>query len=162
MCDRCLALQGGRCPPHLDYRNITESAVWPLTGISHDTYMRLDTTSLSPWKNMPGFHFHTISYDWMHNCYLGTGRDLCASAIKVLIDYCGFGGGSDSGSMDAVLADVHQRMRDVCAQYKFPDLANIQSFQLLMFLVLLVWGLYIFSNSQGSVCLPSRNSLLQI
>ena len=59
--------------------------------------MNMDQDSLSPWKDMPGFHFHTISYDWMHNCYLGTGRDLCASAIKVLVDYCGFGGGNDSG-----------------------------------------------------------------
>ena len=37
---------------------------------------------------MPGFHFHTISFDFMHNCYLGTARDLCSSGPWVNVYRC--------------------------------------------------------------------------
>lgn len=78
-CDRCMADQGANCCPRLDYRNIGPSAAWPLTSVSHETYMNLDSHCISPWQKMPGFHFRSISHDWMHHTYLGTARDLCGS-----------------------------------------------------------------------------------
>ncbi|CAK9011045.1 Nipped-B-like protein B [Durusdinium trenchii] len=48
-CDRCLAMQGTRCPPALDYRNVTNSSAWHLTAINHQAYMEFDASSLSHW-----------------------------------------------------------------------------------------------------------------
>lgn len=81
-CDRCLAVQGVDCSRTLDYRDVGPTAAWELTKISDETYNRLDSESLSPWRVMPGFHFLTISHDFMHHVYLGTARDLCASGIS--------------------------------------------------------------------------------
>lgn len=78
-CDRCLADQGLHCHPGFDYRNVGPSEIWSLTKIDDGTYRRRDAHSPSPWNGMPGFHFHTIAFDFMHQVYLGTGRDLCAS-----------------------------------------------------------------------------------
>ena len=78
-CDRCMTNQGVNCCPTMDYRNIGPSAAWPLTSISHETYMKLDSHCISPWEKMPGFHFRTICHDWMHHTYLGTARALCGS-----------------------------------------------------------------------------------
>ena len=117
-CDRCLAMQGTRCRPELDYRNVTNSSAWHLTAINHQAYMQFDADSLSHWVSMPGFNFLAITFDWMHNVYLGTGRDLCASGIIVLIDK-GLVGGLDGLDMDEALTRVHRRMRDVCRQHGF-------------------------------------------
>lgn len=74
-----MALQGSNCPEHMDYRNIGPSAAWPLTEIDDAFYRKLDAHSLSPWLQMDGFNFGCVSYDWMHNIFLGTARDLVAS-----------------------------------------------------------------------------------
>ena len=118
-CDRCLAQQGKSPPNHLDYRNIGHTAVWPLTLVDHATYVNLDRDSMSPWAQVPGFHFMLISFDWMHNIYLGTARDLCASALKVLTDRFGTLDGSPDqpDNVDQLLAIVHQYMRDTCAKH---------------------------------------------
>lgn len=81
-CDRCLALQGTNCPPHLDYRNIGPSEAWSLTRIDDRTHRNLDSGSLSPWSKVEGFNFLQISFDFMHHVYLGTARDLCASGAS--------------------------------------------------------------------------------
>ncbi|CAK9103632.1 Uncharacterized protein SCF082_LOCUS48402 [Durusdinium trenchii] len=127
-CDRCLAMQGTRCPPALDYRNVTNSSAWHLTAINHQAYMEFDASSLSHWVCMPGFNFLAISFDWMHNVYLGTGRDLCASGIMVLIEK-GLVGDVEGVEMDEALSRVHRRMRDVCRQHGLvlpakPNLTN--------------------------------------
>ena len=75
---------------------------------------------------MPGFNFLAISFDWMHNVYLGTGRDLCASGIMVLIEK-GLVGDVEGVEMDEALSRVHRRMRDVCRQHGFPECANVPS-----------------------------------
>ena len=78
-CDRCLAVQGDRCPTPMDYRNVGPTAAWGMTNISHETYQVLDRRWMSPWEKIAGFNFLTISHDWLHHVYLGTARDLCAS-----------------------------------------------------------------------------------
>lgn len=84
-----MADQGASCCPRLDYRNIGPSAAWPLTSISHETYMKLDSHCISPWQKMPGFHFRSISHDWMHHTYLGTARDLCGSGTFPFASFFG-------------------------------------------------------------------------
>lgn len=115
-CDRCLAMQGTKCPRSMDYRNIASDAAWPMTAISHQTYMALDHASLSPWRCMPGFNFLSITYDFTHNFFLGTARDLCASSIKVFIDN-GLVGDPRTKGMDELLCLVHRRMRSMCREH---------------------------------------------
>lgn len=90
LCDRCMAMQGQHCPHELDYRNITRTAAWPLTEITDAMYKIKEVNSLSPWMCMKGFHFHQIGYDWMHQTFLGTSRDLVASGILdwLIIRFC--------------------------------------------------------------------------
>jgi hypothetical protein len=35
---------------------------------------------------MDGFRVESMSFDWMHNVYLGTGRDLFASGVRTLVE----------------------------------------------------------------------------
>lgn len=79
-----MAQQGIDPSVALDYRNITATAAWPMTEVDHQTYMRLDANSLSPWSGMEGFHFKTIAHDWMHHVYLGTARDLVGSGASTV------------------------------------------------------------------------------
>ena len=76
-------------------------AAWPLTAIDHEMHMQMDTPS--PWSVVEGFNFETLSYDWLHNVYLGIGRDLVASGILVLIEHNVFPLGAD---LDETLGNV--------------------------------------------------------
>ena len=101
----------------MDYRNLGASKAWDLTLLSHEQYVALDASSLSPWMSMPGFTFETVSFDWMHNIYLGTGRDLFASGLKTLVergvyDYTGL---TDT---DDLLFHAEGRMRAACSEHK--------------------------------------------
>ena len=40
---------------------------------------------VSPWSIVPGWRLETVSWDWLHNVYLGVGRDLVASGIFLFI-----------------------------------------------------------------------------
>ena len=40
---------------------------------------------ISVWSCVPGWTIESCVYDWMHNVYLGHGRDLLGSTLKVLI-----------------------------------------------------------------------------
>ena len=60
-------------------------------------------------------------FDWMHNVYLGHGRDLVASALKVLIKQSVY----DSlqlETMDEILAWIQQRMIKQCSQHRLLSL----------------------------------------
>ena len=104
----------------MDFRNISDDAAWPLTCIDHSTYLHLDQECLTPWLKVPGFNFLSITYDYMHNFYLGTARDLVGSAIKVFVDH-GLVGDPGTKSMDEMLCLVHRRMRSVCRENGCPD-----------------------------------------
>lgn len=69
---------------------------------------------------MPGFHFHTLSWDFMHLVYLGTARDLCASGILVLVDHGRFAPETvGCEDFDEILSHVQASMRDKCAKHGF-------------------------------------------
>ncbi|CAK9067307.1 unnamed protein product [Durusdinium trenchii] len=80
-------------------------------------YMALELVP-SPWTAVPGFRLETIAWDLLHNVFLGTGRDLVASAIRVLIregiyDHVG------SSELDVILSAVHEEIRTTCKQNGF-------------------------------------------
>ena len=70
---------------------------------------------LSPFLSIPGFQHGTISYDWMHNIYLGVARDLIASALKLMITK-GIWGDVTNDDWDSVLAAIHFEMHQACAK----------------------------------------------
>lgn len=119
ICGRCLAATGVRCPKEMDYRNFSPSKAWDLTVMDHNGYLCREHWSLSPWLCMPGFRLETVSFDLLHNIYLGTGRDLFASGLKTLIergvyDYTGL------SEMDDILCHIQQRIHAKCKAHKLP------------------------------------------
>ena len=99
----------------MSYRNFGTSAAWPMTELNHEGYLVRDAASLSPWLCMPGWRLETLAFDWMHMCYLGSGRDLLGSGIRVLI----LEGVFDhiSGDLDAKLGAVHDEVQETCRQH---------------------------------------------
>ena len=117
MCDCCLAMQGrSDVHPLMSYRNFGTSAAWPLTELSHEGYLVRDAASLSPWICMPGWRIETLAFDWMHICYLGCGRDLLGSGIRVLI-LEGIYDHIASRDIDAKLGAVHDEIQATCRQH---------------------------------------------
>lgn len=114
MCDRCLAGVGPNCSESMYFRNLSDAAAWPLTYIDHDCHMQMDTPS--DWAAVEGYHFETLVWDWLHNVYLGIGRDLVASGILVLIDHDCFTRGND---LDDTLAHVHHEIRRACSRHGY-------------------------------------------
>lgn len=118
MCDRCLAGAGRDCPPRMDYRNFGPTRAWPLTELGHEQYVLRDRAALSPWLKMPGFRLETMAWDWMHNVYLGTGRDLLGSGIRLLV-LSGVYSSTGLVEMDDILSHVQQRIRSKCSKHRF-------------------------------------------
>lgn len=104
MCDSCLAQQGANCDEFMNYKNFFERG-WEYTTISHEAYVALDT-KISDWACIPGWRVETVMYDFMHNVYLGTARDLVASAVRSLLSADWF------ESLDAVQNDMIQRCKE--------------------------------------------------
>ena len=125
ICDSCLAMDGKGAPDAMNYRNLGTTAGWPLTCITHQMYLNMDSNSLSPWISVPGWKLETVSWDLMHNLFLGTGRDLVASSIRALID-CGVFG---DGELDDILDIIHLEMHRTCAEHGFLEMG----------LVVLIW-----------------------
>ena len=119
LCDSCLASSGKRSCRFMNYRNFGTSAAWPLTVLSHEDYLRLEAVP-SPWVSVEGFRLGSVSWDLLHLIFLGHGRDLVASAIRVIIregcydyvcyDYVG------SNQLDAILSVVHKEIHDTCTK----------------------------------------------
>ena len=119
MCDRCLARQGKGAPLAMHYKNFSDNKAWPLTILSHEGYLHFDQFSLTPWLVVPGFKMETMTWDLLHNIYLGTARDLVGSGLKTLVmrgcyDYLGEG-----LDMDTILSHVDAKIRRDCSRYKF-------------------------------------------
>lgn len=117
MCDRCLAQQGKDATEPMYYKNFGDYKAWHLTAIHHDGYLNLDASSLTPWLAMEGFKTETVSYDLLHNIFLGTARDLIASGLKTLImQGCyNFTGLTD---LDAILSYVDAKIRKTCKDHR--------------------------------------------
>lgn len=74
MRDRCLASQGKNTPTPMHYNNIGTHNAWDLTFIDHQACLRLDI-----------WHSGTMSWDILHNLWLGTAIDLVGSGLKTLV-----------------------------------------------------------------------------
>lgn len=98
----------------MNYRNISDSAAWPHTVIDHHTYLRLDET-ISPWACIEGFQIENVSFDILHNLFLGTARDLVASAISVLIRQHVYD--HVEGNAESILGYIQREMARDCKSF---------------------------------------------
>lgn len=117
MCDRCLACQGKGAPKEMHYKNFSSTKAWDLTTIYHEGYLELDKSNLTPWLCLPGFTVWSMSWDLLHNVFLGTGRDLVASGIRALVmqgcyDSLGLDG------IDSILSHIDSKVRQSCKSFK--------------------------------------------
>ena len=81
-------------------------------------YLQRDAGSLSPWLAVDGWSLETVSFDFLHVVYLGTGRDVFASGVKTLIS-CGVFSHLPDQRLDSILSYVHREMQDTCAKAGF-------------------------------------------
>ena len=87
VCEACLACQGHvHAPLSLLYADFGSNAMWRNTVGTHETYMSETAAhDLSCWSEVPGWRIELAWRDWMHNDYLGAGRDHLGSlAIDLL------------------------------------------------------------------------------
>lgn len=84
ICDRCAAERMTTdAYPRMCYTDMSESAPYKATVKSHTSYLA-STRTPTFWLAMPGFQHEACTFDWMHLVYLGTGRDLLPSSLKLL------------------------------------------------------------------------------
>ena len=119
LCDSCLASVAQGTPDDMHGRNFGCSAAWELTTVDHPTYLAMESdATVSPWIAVEGFRVESVAYDWLHNVYLGTARDLIGSALRVLVKDGAYNH-VQSENMDIILAHVHGEMREVCNAHGF-------------------------------------------
>lgn len=119
MCDQCLARKDLHAPDSMNYRNFSESAAYGLTVLSHEQYVAIERSAIgsaSQWLCMPGWRLETNVYDMMHCVYLGTGRDLIASGLCLLIEHGAYAH-ADRGDRNKLLAHIHREMRGDCKSH---------------------------------------------
>lgn len=95
----------------MNFKNFGEDAAWPLTTVTHEDYMRMPGPK-SDWLQVEGFRLENLAFDFMHNVFLGTARDLCGSSIRVLLRF----GWYDhvEGDIDCKLAAIQREMVRDC------------------------------------------------
>ena len=140
MCDRCLASQGTGCPVEMLYKNFSPTKAWDLTLIDRPGYVLRERLSLSPWLCMEGFQIERMSYDFLHNMYLGTGRDFFASGLKTLVEW---GVYRDTGltQLDDILCHIEHRIRAKCKERKLLSLVINRALSVFRFIPFGVSGL---------------------
>lgn len=116
-CDTCLASLGKGTHPAMSGRNYSLAAAWWLTRLNHEAYVEKESGPLSPYMNIEGFKIESVVYDLMHNIFLGIGRDLFASGLKLLI--CKNVWEHLGEDWDTILAGIHLEMHQTCAAYGF-------------------------------------------
>lgn len=99
-------------------RNFSSSAAWKWTRLDHEGYIAKEmegSSRISPYLAIEGWRFETVVYDWLHNLYLGCGRDLFASGLKLMIRKGVWAHlGTDH---DEILSQIHAEMHRSCASF---------------------------------------------
>ena len=109
----------------MNYRNFSDTAAYPLTVLTHEQYLQIDGQlgSLSDWLEMPGWRLETNVFDIMHCIYLGTGRDLVGSGLRILVEHGAYPEASvRDGDLNKLLAHMHREMKRDCSAHGLLDL----------------------------------------
>ena len=118
MCDKCTAIQpkGDRDLGNaLNFKNFSPSAPYTAFTMTHDEYLR-SAAWVSPWSVLPGWQYESCSFDVMHLIFLGIGKDLVASSLKIL-RVLGFHYKNDE-SEEEFLRSATMEMRQECKRHK--------------------------------------------
>lgn len=104
-------------PPIYEWKNFSLNAAWRMTRLDHQGYLDHECGNVSPYASIEGFNVETVAYDLLHNVFLGVGRDLFASGLKLLISK---GVWTDLGDdMDTILSGIHSEMHRTCGSLGF-------------------------------------------
>ena len=79
---------------------------------------------LSEWRAVEGWRIETVTFDWLHNVYLGVARDVIASGIWLFIRQ-GMYDDWNLDCMDDLLGNLHMDIVATCKQYGFPGKTKI-------------------------------------
>ena len=114
-CDRCGAVKPTTNAQHeMTYKDFGPNARYADTLETHATYLR-SGRPLSSWAAVDGWQLETVAYDWIHTCYLGFGRGLVPSTLK-LLQLLGFS--YEAGECDAdFLKWVSYDMKTACKEH---------------------------------------------
>lgn len=103
----------------MNYKNVSETAAWPYTLLSHQAYLA-SADHLSDWRAIPGWCLQDVAFDWMHNMYLGVARDFIASTIRCLMERGAYRDVPVDGGDDALLlAYIQDEIMQDCRSHGF-------------------------------------------
>ena len=111
LCDSCLAQNSDKCDPAMSFRNFSDTAAYPATFMDTQTFRALGGTS--DWDAMEGWNLENTTFDFMHNIYLGGGRDLLGSLLAEMEL------GATPTEMDSALSHIQSEMISDCRKRKF-------------------------------------------
>lgn len=115
ICDNCYAVQLSKnAPKELNFKTFTPASLWMLTMVSHAVYKTTEP-NLSPWADIPGWHFRTCWRDLLHVLYLGWAKDLIPAVLASLWDA---GCLNDHADLDAALRATWMSFMSWCRQHK--------------------------------------------
>ena len=112
VCYKCKATKGSD-DVSWSYSNVSEDAPWRATLYSEPPWPADITPSLA---GVVGFYPYMLSIDILHAFHLGVGRDLCASAIKILVMKRGYWRGRNQ---EARLQTATQRLKWFAKQHGY-------------------------------------------
>lgn len=127
ICDRCLASFGLDVPEAMSYKNVGDTAAWPHTFLSHRGYLA-SADYVSEWRVIPGWQLQDVSFDWMHNMYLGVSRDFIASTIRCLLERGAYRNVENDGDEGGILAHIHEEIIKDCRSHGFLWFAYVRCF----------------------------------
>ena len=102
----------------MNYKNMAADAPYRLSHLNHETYAAI-APEVSPWSSIPGWRLENNVFDFMHNCFLGTGKDFLASAIRLLLERGAFDGFDCERSSDLMFARITIEIQDTYKQHGF-------------------------------------------
>jgi hypothetical protein len=80
ICPQCLATKAGLTASEFSMLDVSSTALWRSTILSHETYMA--TEGLSPWRFVKHWNLHMSWVDLMHTVHLGFLQDMLACSIR--------------------------------------------------------------------------------
>ncbi|CAK8985934.1 Uncharacterized protein SCF082_LOCUS341, partial [Durusdinium trenchii] len=115
MCDLCFAERPTKkSDGNMNFKNMGPDPPYQFAVMDNTTYMR--TQQVSDWSCVPGWTLHSCVFDIMHNLYLGTGRDVVASCLRVLVErgaFDLFGLGRGSAEMfPQITQEIHSTFKE--------------------------------------------------
>ena len=134
----------------MNYKNMAANAPYRLSHLNHETYAAI-ATEVSPWSSIPGWRLENNVFDFMHNCFLGTGKDFVASAIRLLLERGAFDGFHCERSSDLMFARITMEIQDTYKQHGFLSI-KVQYEEFCSF----TFNMGTFNFYFGLVCSPPK------